>query len=192
MADQNDIQSAVLSYLGDQKQETTQSLRVSFNSALGVNPDQEADLRKTATVLNIPVDSARAHPEEVRRQATMLTTDFDNLAEQYPNTAKFLAKQENANIAHDDVSNMSNAEKVIGFLKDIKGSGIAGAYSTSRGAAGLFKAGFELAAPVVDPLVGTVLPENPLRRAAAGFDYLGQSADNYAKANRPESDGITL
>ena len=190
MADQNEIQSAVLSYLGDKKQETTQSLRVSFDTALGVNPDQEADLRKTASVLNIPVDSARAHPEEVRRQATMLTTNFDQIADQYPNTARFLAKQENANIAHDDVNNLSTTEKVVSALKDLKGDAIAGAYSASRGAAGIFKAGFELAAPVLDPLAGTVLPENPLRRVAAGFDYLGKSADNYAKANRPQSEGI--
>ena len=190
MADQNEIQSAVLSYLGDKKQETTQSLRVSFDTALGVNPDQEAGLRKTASVLNIPVDAARAHPEEVRRQATMLTTDFDNIANQYPNTARFLAKQENANIAHDDVPNMSNTEKVLGALNDLKGDAIAGAYSASRGAAGIFRAGFELAAPVLDPLAGTILPENPLRRVAAGFEELGQSADAGAKANRPKSEGI--
>ena len=190
MADQNEIQSAVLSYLGDKKQETTQSLRVSFDTALGVNPDQEAGLRKTASVLNIPVDAAREHPEEVRRQATMLTTDFDNIANQYPNTARFLAKQENANIAHDDVPNMSNTEKVLGALNDLKGDAIAGAYSASRGAAGIFRAGFELAAPVLDPLTGTILPENPLRRVAAGFDALGQSADAGAKANRPKSEGI--
>jgi hypothetical protein len=190
MADQNEIQSAVLSYLGDKKQETTQSLRVSFDTALGVNPDQEADLRKTASVLNIPVDSARAHPEEVRRQATMLTTNFDQIADQYPNTARFLAKQENANIAHDDVNNLSTTEKVVSALKDLKGDAIAGAYSASRGAAGIFKAGFELAAPVLDPLAGTVLPENPLRRVAAGFDALGKSADAGAKANRPKSEGI--
>ena len=190
MADQNEIQSAVLSYLGDKKQETTQSLRVSFDTALGVNPDQEAGLRKTASVLNIPVDSARAHPEEVRRQATMLTTNFDQIADQYPNTARFLAKQENANIAHDDVSNMSNTEKVLGALKDLKGDAIAGAYSASRGAAGVFRAGFELAAPLLDPLTGTILPENPLRRVAAGFEALGQSADAGAKANRPKSEGI--
>ena len=190
MADQNEIQSAVLSYLGDKKQETTQSLRVSFDTALGVNPDQEAGLRKTASVLNIPVDSARAHPEEVRRQATMLTTNFDQIADQYPNTARFLAKQENANIAHDDVSNMSNTEKVLGALKDLKGDAIAGAYSASRGAAGVFRAGFELAAPLLDPLAGTILPENPLRRVAAGFEALGQSADAGAKANRPKSEGI--
>ena len=190
MADQNEIQSAVLSYLGDKKQETTQSLRVSFDTALGVNPDQEAGLRKTASVLNIPVDAARAHPEEVRRQATMLTTDFDNIANQYPNTARFLAKQENANIAHDDVPNMSNTEKVLGALNDLKGDAIAGAYSASRGAAGIFRAGFELAAPVLDPLDGTILPENPFRRVAAGFEALGQSADAGAKANRPKSEGI--
>ena len=190
MADQNEIQSAVLSYLGDKKQETTQSLRVSFDTALGVNPDQEAGLRKTASILNIPVDAARAHPEDVRRQATMLTTNFDQIADQYPNTARFLAKQENANIAHDDVPNMSNTEKVLGALKDLKGNAIAGAYSASRGAAGIFRAGFELAAPVLDPLAGTILPENPLRRVAAGFEALGQSADAGAKANRPKSEGI--
>lgn len=184
------IDSAIDSYLGERRQQTVDGLKLSVSNALGVNPDQEAQAKKAASALNIPIDTARENLVDAQQQVRMQQTDFGMLADRFPKTANYLTNQQNANLAHDDLDNMSNTEKVLGALKDIKGSAIAGAYSASRGAAGIFKAGFELAAPVMDPLAGTILPENPLRRVASGFDALGKSADAGAKANRPKSTGI--
>ncbi|VDO06519.1 unnamed protein product [Brugia timori] len=80
---------------------------------LGANPDMEAELRKVARRTGVPVDTARAYPEELKRQAAMGQMDFDSLAQQFPRTAGFLSGTENAKVAHDDVENMGLIETMI-------------------------------------------------------------------------------
>lgn len=192
MAQELDTSSAVAAYLSDPNPPTSDPVgatRVSVAAALGSNPDLEAELRQVASRTGIPIDSVRRHPEEVKREAALTSFDFERLARDYPSTAAYLAGVENARIAHDDVDNMGVIEKGIRGLSNL-GSAAASAFPQAGGA--LWRVGQAAAeniAPVLDPLAGTLLPENPLRRLAAGMAGLGRAGEASAKGLMPQATG---
>lgn len=192
MADDLDTASAVSAYLNDPNPPTADPVgatRVSVAAALGSNPDLEAELRQVATRTGIPIDSVRRHPEEVKREAALTSFDFERLARDFPSTAGYLAGVENARIAHDDVDNMGVIEKGIRGLSNV-GKAAASAIPQAGGA--LWRVGqgaAENLAPLLDPLAGTVLPENPLRRLAAGMAGMGRAGETSAKGLMPQADG---
>ncbi|CAB4124441.1 crystallin beta/gamma motif-containing protein [uncultured Caudovirales phage] len=112
----DDISSAVTSYLGERNNQTSQNIKINIGNALKSDPDYEVELRKVSDKLGIPVDSVRANRDDTQRQVVMQSTDFGNLTTQYPNTAKFFLDQEKARIAHDDITNMSSLEKSASYL----------------------------------------------------------------------------
>lgn len=163
--------------------------RVSVAVALGSNPDLEAELRQVATRTGVPIDSVRRHPEEVKREAALSSFDFERLARDYPTTAGYLAGVENARIAHDDVGNMGLLEKGLRGLSNV-GKAAASALPQAGGA--LWRVGQGVAenfAPLLDPLAGTLLPENPLRRVAAGMAAQGRAGEAAAKDLMPQASG---
>lgn len=187
-----DTASAVSSYLNDPTppaMDPAGATRVSVAMALGSNPDLEAELRQVATRTGIPIDSVRRHPEEVKREAVLSSFDFERLARDYPTTAGYLAGVENARIAHDDVSNMGLIEKGVRGLSNV-GKAAASAFPQAGGA--LWRVGQAAAenlAPILDPFAGTVLPENPLRRVAAGMAAQGRAGEAAAKDLMPQATG---
>lgn len=192
MAEELDTSSAVAAYLNDPNPppaDPAGATRVSVAAALGSNPDLEAELRQVASRTGIPIDSVRRHPEEVKREAALTSFDFERLARDYPSTAAYLAGVENARIAHDDVDNMGVFEKGIRGLSNL-GSAAASAFPQAGGA--LWRVGqaaAENVAPLLDPLAGTLLPENPLRRLAAGMAGLGRAGEASAKDLMPQATG---
>lgn len=192
MAEELDTSSAVAAYLNDPNPPAADpagATRVSVAAALGSNPDLEAELRQVASRTGIPIDSVRRHPEEVKREAALTSFDFERLARDYPSTAAYLAGVENARIAHDDVDNMGVIEKGIRGLSNL-GSAAASAFPQAGGA--LWRVGqaaAENVAPLLDPLAGTLLPENPLRRLAAGMAGLGRAGEASAKGLMPQATG---
>jgi len=192
MAEELDTSSAVAAYLNDPNPppaDPAGATRVSVAAALGSNPDLEAELRQVASRTGIPIDSVRRHPEEVKREAALTSFDFEQLARDYPSTAAYLAGVENARIAHDDVDNMGVLEKGIRGLSNL-GSAAASAFPQAGGA--LWRVGqaaAENVAPLLDPLAGTLLPENPLRRLAAGMAGLGRAGEASAKDLLPQATG---
>ncbi|CUJ71451.1 MULTISPECIES: hypothetical protein [Achromobacter] len=192
MAEELDTSSAVAAYLNDPNPppaDPAGATRVSVAAALGSNPDLEAELRQVASRTGIPIDSVRRHPEEVKREAALTSFDFERLARDYPSTAAYLAGVENARIAHDDVDNMGVFEKGIRGLSNL-GSAAASAFPQAGGA--LWRVGqaaAENVAPLFDPLAGTLLPENPLRRLAAGMAGLGRAGEASAKDLMPQATG---
>lgn len=192
MAEELDTSSAVAAYLNDPNPppaDPAGATRVSVAAALGSNPDLEAELRQVASRTGIPIDSVRRHPEEVKREAALTSFDFERLARDYPSTAAYLAGVENARIAHDDVDNMGVLEKGIRGLSNL-GSAAASAFPQAGGA--LWRVGqaaAENVAPLLDPLAGTLLPENPLRRLAAGMAGLGRAGEASAKGLMPQATG---
>ena len=185
-----DTASAVSAYLNDPNPPSVDPVgatRVSVAAALGSNPDLEAELRQVASRTGIPIDSVRRHPEEVKREAALTSFDFERLARDYPSTAAYLAGVENARIAHDDVDNMGVIEKGLRGLANV-GKAAASAFPQAGGALWrVGQAGAENLAPLLDPLTGTVLPENPLRRLAAGMAGLGRAGEASAKDLMPQA-----
>lgn len=192
MAEELDTSSAVAAYLNDPNPPTVDPVgatRVSVAAALGSNPDLEAELRQVASRTGIPIDSVRRHPEEVKREAALTSFNFERLARDFPSTAGYLAGVENARIAHDDVDNMGVIEKGIRGLSNV-GKAAASAFPQAGGALWrVGQAGAENLAPLLDPLAGTLLPENPLRRLAAGMAGMGRAGEASAKGLMPQATG---
>jgi hypothetical protein len=109
---QQDTAGAVAAYLGDQQ--PARAAQASMSVAVDANPDFEAELRRASARTGVPLESARAYPEDVKRQAAIQRHDYEDLAARFPTTTKFLADPENARIAHDDVQNLSSTEATIG------------------------------------------------------------------------------
>ena len=112
---------------------------------------------------------------------------WNRMVKESPKTAKFMAASPvNAALLQKDADSgnlsmleaafkpIAAAAKYITSAPDTKntlmGDLAAGWYKGSGSIYGVVRAGAELAAPVLDPLAGTVLPENPLRRLAAGAE----------------------
>ena len=195
MADDFNADVAVDRYLNGAAATPETALRASLYDAVGQNPDQAADWRRTAATIGVPIDTAQALPDYSKQQAALAQIDAGAIARMSPITAGFLLDPVNAAIAHDDTSALTKIEaRLLGAARyvtsaDDKGgllrSAGAGVLRLNRGAAGVFQAGAELFAPVLDPLAGTVLPENPLRRVAAGFASLGATSERNAQALNP-------
>lgn len=168
-----DIDNAIDGYLGQQRQQSVEGLKLSVSNALSVNPDQEALARKAANTLQIPVDTARDNLDEAQQRARMQTTDFGMLSDRFPKTSSYLTDQQNANLSHDDVGNLSNLESLFssetprikqmkpaleqigGFAKNTGKAIISAAPTFNEGAWGLLRAGSEFLPDVVGkPVAG--------------------------------------
>jgi hypothetical protein len=114
--DNEDTAGAVAAYLNPGQGQPAQAAKAAMTVAAGSNPDLEAELRRVAERTGVPLDAARAYPDEVKQQAALQAHDFDALARQFPSTTRFLADPDNARIAHDDVANLSNTEAAIRAL----------------------------------------------------------------------------
>lgn len=167
-------------------------------SAFGVNPDQEARERRVASYLGTTPPVVRALPQQAEQAAKL--KQIDDATAQAPVLRKQFTDADFARLAHDDANVLGTVESAIGAAArytfsagtgpTLMGDIAAGFLQASRGAAGLFRAGAELAAPMLDPLAGTVLPENPLRRVAAGFDESARMAQAQSKGFSPPTDSI--
>jgi hypothetical protein len=119
MNEQLDTAGAVAAYLNPTRvdPDPAQGARVGVSVGLGANPDYEAELKQVARRTGVPVDTVRAYPDELKRQAQMGAIDFNGLAERFPRTAGFLTGVENAKIAHDDIENMGLIETLVNSFK---------------------------------------------------------------------------
>lgn len=95
-----------------QKQKRSGALGMSLAVSAGANPDQEAQFQKLSTLTGIPVASLRLD-KGAEAQKIALTSKATALPEVAPVTSSFLANPENAQVAHDDIDNMSGIEGTI-------------------------------------------------------------------------------
>ena len=107
-----DTRSAVQAYLGQQT-DPAQSAHQSFATSVGTNPDYEVELRRVAARTGVPVDSARAYPDEVKRKAQLKAVDFQAMQTKYPTTVNFMADRNNAQVAHDDLDGLQGVEDTL-------------------------------------------------------------------------------
>lgn len=191
-----DTSSAVAAYLNNREPPPdpaglAQSAKLSFSSAIDAVPDREAQLRAASQRTGVPLASARANPDDVLRNATLSSMDFNGLAQYYPSTAKLIADQDAARIAHDDVGNLTKIEETLGFLKDSGSAMVAGLYGTSVGITGVAQAGADVLSKfVTGPLTGTVLPEDIGGRMAQGLSQYRQSIEATQRQWAPKSSTI--
>lgn len=179
------------------------ALRTSLYGALMANPDMAARAQKLGRQTGLPADVVERNMPEVQR--TVQLDEFDQVLKNSPTVAQWLTDQNNAKVAHDDVDNMSGIESALRYLVSAPGAsrgglmsyvgkagmaGVSGLQRASAGVVGIGQAGFDLAAPMADPLVGRILPGNPLRAAAEGLAQYRQSIEGLAKANMPKTGGI--
>lgn len=170
-------------YLQLVQKDTEQGVRSSMLTAIDKQPDAEAKLQDLARRYNMPVEAVRLNQPEVQRRAAFEAVDYETLARDMPSTSAWLSNPENAAIAHDNVDNMGSIERTIRGLGPASMSGLLGA---SAGVVGVVQAPFDLLAPIMDPLSGTILPENPLRRVAAGISEYRKSIEDSSKAWMPQ------
>ena len=107
-----DTRSAVQAYLGQQTN-PAQSAHQAYATSVGTNPDYEVELRRVAVQTGVPVDSARAYPDEVKRKAQLESVDFQAMQAKYPTTVNFMADRNNARVAHDDLDGLQGVEDTL-------------------------------------------------------------------------------
>ncbi len=98
-------------YLDLMRQEQTGALRSSMYGAAQTEPDVEAELRRLAQKVNVPIETVRADRKEIERQAILGGVDYDNLVKSSPVTAAFLSEQ--ADVARDDVGTLERIERTF-------------------------------------------------------------------------------
>jgi hypothetical protein len=107
-----DTRSAVQAYLGQQT-DPARDAQQSYAMSVSSNPDYEAELRRVSMQTGVPVESARAFPDDVKRKAQIQSVNFQDLSAKYPSTVRFMADQKNAQVAHDDLDNLKGVEDTL-------------------------------------------------------------------------------
>jgi hypothetical protein len=101
---------AVASVLHQDTTSTIAQIRNNVQFSLDANPDTEARFKHLATTAGVPIDTARAQPDEIKRQAAMAQFDAGKVATNYPHLAQFLTNLDNTRMIHDDVPGTANLE----------------------------------------------------------------------------------
>ncbi len=152
-------------------------LRSSAGLALDANPDEVARNKRTAALLGVPLAAVEALPRETDHRARM--QKLERATSEAPVLRRQFTDQDFARLAHDDAGNLGAIEKAVRSAWQFTRSTAAGVQALPADLLyGGARAGFDFVAPALDPLAGSILPENPLRRVAAGFAQLqghGQS-----------------
>ncbi len=147
-------------------------LRGAVHNAVGQNPEFEAEWRRVAKSAGLPVDIVKAAPDEAKRQAAIAQVNPDSLFGESPALAKWLADQNNANIAHDDVGVLKEIERKARMFA---GGAVDGAGLMLRGAGAAMEIGQRnltnvLADMLPTPRGGAMTPE---ARAGLSADLAG-------------------
>ena len=175
---------AVVDDIAAQQQKRARSV---YEKALATNPDQAAEAQRLAKSTGLAPDVVERNLDEVRRKEQARLLDLARMAEDSPVLARQLMDPAFTKQAHDDVGTLT---QIAQFMRDTGGSVKAGLWNANKGAAGVFRAGFEFAAPVLDVLEPvTAIGGNPLRRVAEGFAMNAEASDASAKAAAPKTDG---
>jgi predicted lactoylglutathione lyase len=173
-----------LDMLREDEDRKRRAVAATANDAAGVNPDTYSAQRRVAKYLGYPVPAVEATPDESQREARV--KEVTTAAGKSPVLARRYTDEDFAKLAHDDSITLGSIGDVV---RGIGGTLLSGAARANTGAAGTLRAGAELIAPLLDPLAGTILPENPLRRMAAGLAKMGDSTDTLSKQVRPKVEG---
>jgi hypothetical protein len=120
MTDTLDTAGAVRAYLTNETspQQLGAQARYSMLNAVGTNTTFEAELRDVAKRTGVPVDTVRAYPEDMKKQATLGAYDFDKMAAEFPNTTRFLTDQDKAAVGHQSIETLKSLEGLAKRMMD--------------------------------------------------------------------------
>jgi hypothetical protein len=168
--------------------------QAALRTAAAVNPDQAAQANKLAASRGLPQDVVLRNLQEVSQQDSIERAD--TLLQGSPALAAKMRDLPFAQVAHDNVENLSAIESAVRYLvshpsakNTLMGDIGAGVQRANRGAAGVFQAAAELPAPLLDFLEGNNFGGNPLRRLAEGFGAAGAASERKAKELSPPQEG---
>lgn len=169
-----------LTLMQSEEEQRRQRMLATISDAADTNPDQYAVRKRTAGYLGYPVAAVDATPEQSNREATMKRIDTDTA--NAPVLRRKYGQADFAALAHDESGLLSQIEShIAGATRFVIGANAGGptlfgqlvkggVNDLSKGAAGAFRALFDVVAPVLDPLeTVTSIGGNPLRRIAEGF-----------------------
>jgi hypothetical protein len=166
----------------DRLRRTQMSAAVS--QALQVKPDSYAEQRRVAKALEYPVAVVEAMPDVSRQRADLQRVQ--QTASKAPALERAYTDADFARLAHDDTTVLG---QVGDFFSNLGKTSLSGLQRGSAGAAGLAQVPFDLLAPLLDPLKGTVLPANPFRVVGSGLSEYRQNIEGQSKANLPKGEG---
>ena len=170
----------------DQPPAVGPSTRQVLEYAVQTNPDQAARAAQLAKQYQVPADVVQRNLQPVETKAAV-DMAFADLQRSPRLTQSMRERPILAQQAHDDIVTLAQVED---FFRNTGSAAKAGAYGASKGAAGVFQAGFEFAAPVLDFLEPvTTIGGNPLRRVAEGFALQAADADAAMKETMPKGEG---
>jgi hypothetical protein len=168
--------------------------RGTVSQALAVNPDQYAGQRQVAQRMGVAPAVVQALPAEMDARDKLQQVERDT-ADSAPLRLKY-SDADFAKLAHDDSGPLSAVAAAAKWLFSADpGNGLmyAAAGGFRSGNASLWQVGRAAAenlAPLVNPLVGAVLPENPLSRMAQGMGEFAATEEAAAKRINPPKQGI--
>lgn len=153
-------------------------MQATLSTAVGVNPDERAKYDRLATFLDVPRGVVSALPADMERKAKLQQVQND--AATSPVLQRKYTDADFAALAHDDsgaLSAIASAAKYLvggeGQKNTLGGDLLASWYKGSGALYGGLRAVAETAAPLAQPLAGTLLPENPISRFA---DMVGKTS----------------
>jgi len=96
-----------------------QQVRSTMTQAVKANPDQVSENTRLSEASGIPEWAIKSNPEQVQQFVDSQKTDYDQLSQNSPNTAKFFSDYENASVAHDDVPVLEKLESVFNVVRGL-------------------------------------------------------------------------
>lgn len=165
-----------------------QAISTSLEQAIKVLPDKAAGAQELAKATGLPLDAVERNFDEVSRYAKI--KELQSFLASSPILARQMADPEFAKLAQRDVQNLGALEKVFEESRNLGRVIGSSAYGMSAGAVGAARAPVELLAPLLDPLAGTLLPENPLRRVEQGLANYQGSIQAQADRLMPQAESI--
>lgn len=155
----------IVARISQQRQQKQIALSGRLSQVVDTNADQFAETKRTAKYLNAPPAAVEALPDlaqQAKVQRIRETTAQSPILQQ-----KIADDEVFAKLAHDDTQSLSGVERTIRVVKNLGRSVQAALPQFNEGIYGAAQAVTELGQTVLDPFVGTVLPENPFGRMAA-------------------------
>lgn len=153
-------------------------MQATLSTAVGINPDERAKYDRLAGFLDMPRGVVAAQPKDMERRAALQQVQND--ASTSPVLQRKYTDADFAALAHDDsgaLSAIASAAKYLmggeGQKNTLGGDLLASWYKGSGALYGGLRAVAETAAPLAQPLAGTILPENPISRFA---DMVGKTS----------------
>lgn len=152
------------------------------------NPDQAAQALKLSREFGLDAQTVLQNQVEIERLGRV--KEAQRLMQASPFLARQMTDAKFASVAYDDVENLGALDSALQFFRNTGNAAVSGLRGASAGVARVAGQPFDLAAPLLDPLVGRIIPTNPLRTTAQGLARIGRDIDAQAQAEMPKGGGV--